>query len=53
MQQAIVWESVKMQLACAVFNLCQGIDVEAMEAKIAAYQALHHEEILITEARKV
>ena len=47
------YDMTSKQLFSAVFNLCQGIDLGAMEAKVAAYQKEHHEEILITEARKV
>jgi CDK-activating kinase assembly factor MAT1 len=41
------------QVVLAVYNLVEGIDVEAMERKIASYQRENKESILINEARKV
>lgn len=37
----------------AVFNLIEGIDVPAIEAKIAQYQRENAEQIMIAQARKV
>lgn len=40
-------------LLFAVFNLIEGIDVPAFEAKIAQYQRENAEQIMIAQARKV
>ena len=38
---------------CAAFNLIEGIDVTAIEAKIAKYQEENKEQITVNQARKV
>ena len=40
-------------LFCAVYNLVEGEDVEAIEARIAAYQRENYESIIQNDARKV
>lgn len=37
----------------AAFNLIEGIDVQAIEAKIARYQEENAEQIMVNRARKV
>lgn len=41
------------KLHFAAFNLIEGIDVQAIEAKIARYQEENAEQIMINRARKV
>lgn len=41
------------KLYFAAFNLIEGIDVQAIEAKIARYQEENAEQIMINRARKV
>lgn len=43
----------KKNLCVAAFNLIEGIDVPAIEEKIAKYQEENAEQIMINRARKV
>lgn len=40
-------------ILCAVCDLVEGIDVPAIEARIAEYQKENAEQIMIAQARKV